>query len=139
LQEKIVPHFDSIFFFFIVSSSGTTPTSKDKEAKSPAVSKLKEDVKLKAKKTVDKPAVCCEMSEKNFWITVGIFAVIWGISVQVGRGTHQRQSPTLTSFNLCFFKYPFMIEHNIEIPGVIHSDAYSKLVRSPRLGRRRRL
>lgn len=66
--------------------------SKEKETKSPAVSKLKEDVKLKAKKTVDKPAVCCEMSEKNFWITVGIFAVIWGISVQVNRATGQHAS-----------------------------------------------
>lgn len=60
---------------------------------------------LKAKKTIDKPAQCCEFSEKNFWITVGIFAVIWGISVQ----------------------YPFMIEHTVEVTGVIHSDAFSKL------------
>jgi hypothetical protein len=73
----------------------TTPTSTSSTTPS-----------LKAKKTIEKePTVCCELTEKNFWITMGIFAVIWGVSVQ----------------------YPFIIESTVEVPGVIHSDAFAKL------------
>lgn len=41
----------------------------------------------------------CECSEKNFWISVGVFALIWGISVQ----------------------YPFVIDPEIEVPGLYSS------------------
>jgi hypothetical protein len=61
---------------------------------------------VRVKKTIEKEAtVCCEFTEKNFWITMGIFAVIWGVSVQ----------------------YPFVIESTVEVPGVIHSDAFATL------------
>ena len=49
--------------------------------------------------------MCCEASEKNFWITVGVFAVIWGVSVQ----------------------YPYVVEETVELEHVIHSDAYNKI------------
>mmetsp|Transcript_3783 Transcript_3783/g.6151 ORF Transcript_3783/g.6151 Transcript_3783/m.6151 type:complete len:174 (-) Transcript_3783:347-868(-) len=47
----------------------------------------------------------CECSEKNFWISVGVFALIWGISVQ----------------------YPFVIDPEIEVPELIHIDAFAKI------------
>ena len=46
-----------------------------------------------------------EFTEKNFYIACAIFAVIWGISVQ----------------------FPFIVESEIEIPEMIHSDAFAKI------------
>ena len=49
--------------------------------------------------------MCCEFSEKNFWLSVAAFAVVWGISVQ----------------------YPFIVESTVELPDVIYTDAFAKV------------
>lgn len=46
-----------------------------------------------------------EFTEKNFYIACAIFAVIWGISVQ----------------------FPFIVENEVEIPEMIHVDAFAKI------------